>query len=253
MDLIPGFIQGITRVTISYPFDTVKIYMQKNKYGNLYNTIKNIIRSDIKIFYRGSLLTYIIIPLDRSLQFYIAEKYKNKMNPYIISIALGFFTSLYNVPLLYITSNIVLEKKENYTNIQKFIKKVKIKELYKGIYIELPKTIVSTTSYMGTYYYLREKYNKNNDIYMAPIIGIISSICCWLIIFPIDTIRNDIQTSKNIPLNELIKSRYDKYGILNFYKGLTPVIIRTIPSSALGMLSYEITRTYIYQYKLSKN
>lgn len=247
MDLIPGFIQGITRVSISYPFDTVKTYMQKNRYGNIYDTIKNIIKSDIKIFYRGSLLTYTIIPLDRSLQFYLAEKYKNKIDPYIMGIGLGIFTTIYNVPLLYLTSNIVLEK--NYTNIPNFLKTVKIKEIYKGISIELPKTILSTMSYMGTYYYLREKYNKNNNIYIAPIIGIISSICCWTIIFPIDTIRNDIQTTKNIPLNELIKSRYHKYGILNFYKGITPVIIRSIPSSALGMLSYELTRKYINQFK----
>jgi hypothetical protein len=249
MDLLPGFIQGLTRVTISYPFDTVKIYMQKNLYKNTQDTIKNIIKIDPKIFYRGSSLTYTIIPLDRSLQFYIAEKYKNKMNPFLMSSGLGLFTTLYNLPLQYLTANIVLEKKDNYKNIRTFIKNIQIKNLYKGISIELPKTIVSTGSYMGSYYYLREKFNKENSLYKAPVIGIISSIICWSIIFPFDTIRNDLQTTKNIGLKKLILDRNKQYGLLNFYKGITPVFIRTIPSSAAGMLAYEMTRNYIKKYK----
>jgi len=249
MDLIPGFIQGLTRVTISYPFDTVKVYMQKNLYNNTYDTIKNIIKTDPKIFYRGSSVTYTIIPIDRSLQFYLAEKYKNKINPFIMSTGLGIFTTLYNLPLQYFTANIVLEKKDNYKNIITFAKNIELKNLYKGFSVELPKTILSTGSYMGSYYYLREKYNKENNLYKAPLIGIVSSIICWSIIFPIDTIRNDLQTTKNITIKNLIKERYSKYGILNFYKGLTPVFIRTVPSSAFGMLAYETCRKVLDKLK----
>lgn len=102
---------------------------------------------------------------------------------------------------------------------------------------------------MGSYYYLREKYNKENNLYKAPLIGIISSIICWSTIFPIDTLRNDLQTTKNISLKYLISDRYSKYGLLNFYKGLTPVFIRTIPSSAFGMLAYETSRKLIDKLK----
>ena len=248
MDLIPGFIQGLTRVTISYPFDTVKIYMQKNVYNNTYDTVKNIIKTDPKIFYRGSSITYTIIPIDRSLQFYLAERYKNKINLFVMSCGLGVLTTLYNLPLQYLTANIVLEKKENYQNIKTFIKRIEFKNLYKGISVELPKTVVSTGSYMGSYYYLRENFNKENSLYKAPIIGIISSFICWSIIFPFDTIRNDLQTTKNINLKNLIIERYKKHGLFNFYKGITPVFIRTIPSSAFGMLAYETTRNTIKKY-----
>jgi hypothetical protein len=247
MDLLPGFIQGLTRVTISYPFDTVKIYMQKNRYKTTFETIKNIIKTDHKILYRGSSLTYAIIPLDRSLQFYLAEKYKNNFNPFIMSSLLGVLTTIYNLPLQYLTANIVLTDKNNYSTLKNFIKNVELKNLYKGLSIELPKTIISTSSYMGSYYYLRENYNKQNNIYYAPIIGIISSLICWSIIFPFDSIRNDIQTT-NKNLNEVIFNRYKNYGFKNFYKGITPVFIRTIPSSALGMLTYEITRNFIKNY-----
>lgn len=242
MDLIPGFIQGLTRVTISYPFDTVKIYMQKNLYNNTYDAIKNIIKTEPKIFYRGSSITYIVIPTERSIQFYMVEKYKNEINPIVISIILGVVSVFYNLPLQYFTANIVLEKKDNYTNIKSFVKNMEFKNLYKGISVELPKTLLSSGSYMGSYYYLREKYNKENNLYKAPLIGIASSIFCWCLFFPIDTIRNDLQTTKNITLKELIYNRYSKHGLFNFYKGLMPVFIRTIPSSAIGMWAYESTR-----------
>lgn len=248
MDLLPGFIQGLTRVSISYPFDTIKIYMQKNHYKNTYDTLKNIFKVDPKILYRGSSLTYTIIPIDRSIQFYLAEKYKNKINPFILSSLLGILTTIYNLPLQYLTANIVLTKKENYSTLKSFIKQIEFKNLYRGLSVELPKTIISTSTYMGSYYYLREKYNRDNNIYYAPIIGIISSLISWSIIFPFDTIRNDIQTT-NKNLNETIIYRYKNYGLKNFYKGITPVFIRTIPSSACGMLTYEITRNYIQKYK----
>jgi hypothetical protein len=69
MDFIPGFVQGITRVTISYPFDVVKINMQKNKYSNTYDAFKNILKNDPKLLYRGSQFCYKTVPFDRSLQY----------------------------------------------------------------------------------------------------------------------------------------------------------------------------------------
>lgn len=244
IDLLPGFVQGLTRVTISYPFDTIKVYMQKNLYKNTFDTIVNIIKTDLKIFYRGSLIPYIFVPVDRSLQFYFTEKYKQQINPLIMSSLLAILTTLYNLPVQYLTANIVLEKKENWISIKHFMKNIKFNNLYKGLYIELPKTVIASGSYIGSYYYLRTKYNKENNLIKTPIIAIISSIICWSIIFPIDTIRNDLQTTKNLTSQTLILNRFNNYGLLNFYKGITPVFIRTIPSSALGMLAYETTRKF---------
>ena len=51
--LLPGLFQGITRVSISYPADVVKIQMQKQLFTTTSETIKHIIKNDIKKFYRG--------------------------------------------------------------------------------------------------------------------------------------------------------------------------------------------------------
>ena len=59
------------------------------------------------------------------------------------------------------------------------------------------------------------------------------------ITFPLDTIRVDKQITQNTSIKDLIIKRYNKFGIINFYNGLSPVLIRSIPSTILGMLVYE--------------
>ena len=78
-NLLPGFCQGITRVTISYPFDVIKINMQKLIFKNTIESITHIYKNDPYKFYRGSFLSYTSVSLERSIQFYFLEK-MNKQN-----------------------------------------------------------------------------------------------------------------------------------------------------------------------------
>jgi len=245
MDFLAGFIQGITRVTISYPFDTVKVYMQQNinnnQHTNTLQSIKYLLKNDPKVFYRGSIISYLIIPFDRSIQYYLMEKNKNKYNPFLFSMCIGALSISYNLPLLYITTNAVLTHQKNYISTYSFIKNINIKKLYSGFNVEIPKIILATGSYMGSYIYLREKYNKENSLIKASLIGIFSSFICWSIIFPFDTIRTSMHVD-NKKIIDTIMYKYNNYGLKSFYKGITPVLIRTIPSSAFGMYAYELTR-----------
>ena len=66
---------------------------------------------------------------------------------------------------------------------------------------------------------------------------VISSLCSisltWCITFPIDAVRVEQQITKNTTILNIIKSRYKNYGFLNFYNGLFPILIRSIPSTKL--------------------
>ena len=72
--LIPGFVQRITRVDISCPPDIVKV--QKQLFPTTLQTIKYIFKHDLFKFYRGSSMSYFVIDIERSIQFYILEKLK---------------------------------------------------------------------------------------------------------------------------------------------------------------------------------
>ena len=243
-NLLPGLCQGLTRVTISYPFDVIKVNMQKNVFSSTKEAIMHICKNDPWRFYRGSTFSYFSVSLERSLQFYYMERL-NKYNnsPFLNGFGLSLFSSIYNVPSQYLTTNIALNNIgtlkymanifKNYTNV------------YKGSGVEIIRSSINSTIFMGTYYTLRNNFGDATNV--APFYGAISGIMCWLITFPLDTIRTDYQSSdKNIKF--LIQSRFKQSGVIGFYKGLTPVLIRTIPSSSIGMYVYEKVKKIITKF-----
>ena len=121
LKLVPGFCQGITRVTISYPFDVIKVNLQKLLFKNSYEAIFFLIKNDIFRFYRGSSLSYMSVSIDRSIQFYLMEKMNNlnNTNPYINSLFLSIISSIYSIPVQYMTTNIAINQKKS---IKDFIK-----------------------------------------------------------------------------------------------------------------------------------
>lgn len=246
--MIPGFMQGVTRVTISYPFDVVKVQLQNMHYTNTVSAFKTIIKTDPFKLYRASLLTYTTVGIERSLQFYYLEKLNKKnINPLYSSLLISTVNSVYNVPVQYITTNIINNKSPSST--VPFIRNLYKNKInpYKGYFIETPKNILAATIYFSSYYKIRNTFGEHK--YLAPYYGAISGISVWLVIFPIDTIRTEFTTqkgNKNIP--NIIIERYKHFGLKSFYFGLTPVLFRTIPSSAIGMFVYEYCREYVNQH-----
>ena len=247
-NIIPGFMQGITRVAISYPFDVVKIQLQNMHYTNTFSAFRNIIKTDPFKLYRASLLTYTTVGIERSLQFYYLEKLnKKKVNPLYSSLLISTINSVYNVPVQYITTNII-NNKIPISTFQFILNLYKNKtNPYKGYFIETPKNILASTIYFASYYKIRNTFGEHK--YLAPYYGAISGISVWLVIFPIDTIRTEFTTQRdNKNLLEIVTERYRQFGLKSFYYGLTPVLFRTIPSSAIGMFVYEYSREYINQH-----
>lgn len=237
---IPGLMQGITRVSISYPFDVLKVNMQKMVYKTTLNSFVDIIKNDPFKLYRGSSLCYVSVSIERSIQFYLLEKYTKQYNPYICGSVVSLFSSIYNVPVQYLTTSIALNKSKTSLRNHVYNTFKSGKTPYKGYIIETLKNQLGSTLFLGTYYYIRNMFGEN--VKLSPFYGALSGLTVWCIIFPIDTIRTEYQTS-DTNIKQLIKQRYMHHGLMSFYKGLTPIIVRTVPSSSLGMLVYEYTRS----------
>ena len=69
----------------------------------------------------------------------------------------------------------------------------------------------------------------------------------WSCVYPVDTLRVLKQTTEKSYI-EILKST----RIKNYYKGIPIVILRSVPSSGLGMVSYEYSRKVIKEYKDKK-
>jgi hypothetical protein len=245
---IPGFAVGIVRTALVYPFDSLKVIMQKGQSGTSITNVVDIIKKDPKSFYRGSGISFLTVPIDRAIQYSILEKYKDKYNTFLLGFAIGSMSSLYSPPVQYITKNAVLSNKGEYGNIFKFLKSENfdIRKMYSGFTLEYPKISIGASLIMGTYTSLRNKVKKEDQVKFAPIYGGVATMVGWTAIFPIDSVLTEVVYNRrnniNKSFNSIIKERYIAKGFKGFYFGITPVYVRSIPSSAVGMFAYEFTR-----------
>ena len=245
MDFLPGALQGLTRVLISYPFDLSKIHMQKNKYKNLGDFYHNFLtKAKFTELYKGAKLPLIIIPIDRAIQFKYYEQFGQKYGYIISSLLCGILSCVYTIPLQYINSNYILctEKISQSRWIFNEFKKFGLIKFYSGSKYEICRQLIASSTYLSSYGILRENVENTskNIVFCASL----STILSWTITYPIDTIRNEIQTNKINP-HEQLSRRIKMSGILNLYKGISLIYLRTIPSSAIGMLVYEYSRQII--------
>jgi len=236
LDLLPGFIQGIIRVIVSYPFDYIRTNIQTHEYKNINDFYKKTNMSLNKL-YNGLSIPLYTVPFDRAIQFYIFEECnKRKFTLFQSSLMATLISSTYSVPINYLQTTIMTQK-NNLITIDK------IKTLgYKGFCSDLSRNILSSFLYLNIYGTLREKIPKDKHNYF--IFGIITSSVMWSIVYPLDTIRVLKQTSA-INYIDIIKQT----KLINYYRGLPIVLLRSIPSSGFGMMAYEFTRKIIYEYK----
>jgi len=244
---VPGYLQGLVKISLSYPFDTIKVQMQKGLHPTTISTLHNILKTDPYKLYRGSMLPYMIIPVERAIYYRYAEKLNTKYNGFASGLIMGAVSSIYYVPMQYATTNAVLlsqtNYKTNYKNIFGLVYKTNIKDLYKGFTVELVRSSLATSIFLGTYMHIRDTVQPS-PMLLAPLLGPFSSTVSWAIVFPLDTIRTEKQTT-NQSFMTIVNNKLKTYGIRSFYRGLTPIIIRTIPSTSLGMYLYEYSRSFV--------
>lgn len=241
LTLIPGFLQGVSRVCVSYPFDFLKISIQSGKLKNNHEAIEFLKKTNIRNLYRGSSMIFLSVGLERSLQFYFMEKYNNTRNPYFTGFLFSIMSSIYSIPVQYINANIISSS----LNLKTILKN---NNIYRGGILEISKSICCTTIYSGTYFTLRNEFG--NELKYSPLYSIMSSFLMWSVVYPLDTIKIKYQTNNTMNLIDIIK----KYNITNFYKlyhGITFTYYKTIPSSMIGMYVYELSKNKIHMY-LSK-
>lgn len=242
---LPGYCQGLTKVFTTYPFDVIKVKMQTNTYNNTYNCAKDLFKNDRKIFFRGITIPIIVFPIDRAISYRIYENFNSQnLNPYISAFMGGIVSSFFSVPMQYLTTNIINMKKDKYTGLTNYLKSIiKNNNIYRGYMLDTSRAILGSTIFLGSYGNFKLQF-PDTPLYTA-----VSSICSiyltWIVTFPLDSIRVNQQVTLKETIGNIIIKRYKKYGFFNFYNGLTPVLLRSIPSTTLGMLVYESVKNKI--------
>ena len=110
-------------------------------------------------------------------------------------------------------------------------------------------TISSLTPFIAlnfaTFDFLKENIpqtiNKNNPLTTLSL-GAGSSLVAQTLCYPLDTIRRRMQ-NKEIGYKNGLDA-----GVLSFYKGLTPNILRMVPNTAIRFALFDILKEYFKEY-----
>jgi len=239
MDYLPGFLQGMSRVLVSHPFDYVRLYLQTNNSKSFSDFFK---KNRITSLYRGVGVPLISVPIDRAIQFRIYEELNTyNLSPFISGGICGTTSILFTLPCSFVCNNYVLKKNEK--NLIKFTRTIlkNPSQLYNGFKPELLRSVIGTSIYLGSYGKMREYYG--NNLQQSVINGAVAGCSVWTVTYPIETIKVEQQVS-NLNVRQILKERISNFGVLNLWKGILPVYLRTLPSSIIGMTVYEEVKKY---------
>jgi hypothetical protein len=238
MDLLPGYLQGITRVMISYPFDYVRTNIQA-KNITLLQYFKSL--TSYKHLYSGVSIPLFTVPIDRAISFKIYETLiGHQVSPYVAGGTCGIISSFINQPFNFIVNNYITRKPDSaHISLAKFIENnIHKGELFIGFRTELCRSVISSGIYLGVYGHIRQKYGT--DKWTTVINAIASSIVLWTFIYPLETIKVLQQTQKEHSVTSILK----REKVHALWRGISIMYIRNIPSSVAGMLVYETIKKY---------
>ena len=243
MEFIPGFVQGLTRTCIGYPFDYMKIQAQHNpKYDFVQYLMK--LKEDNKYgkLYRGISLPLIVNPIRRSSQFVVYERMNKSCNPFISAAIAGAAVSIINVPYYALLSTYIVDT--NKAGIVPHLRK-KLKssgaQLMRGYKMEMLRACCTSTIYLGTYGTLRAGSGPGNAACAKN--AIVASVTTWTITYPLDTMRLWCQVaSTKQSQKETIRSRMLTEGFLSLWRGIHMTYMRVVPTTVISMLMYEYAR-----------
>lgn len=224
MDFLPGFVQGIVRVYISYPFDYVRTHLQVNPRSSW---------RDIPIgrnLYRGVSVPLVSVPIDRSIQFGIYERCNRRgFSQPVSSLLATMISSVYSVPMNYLQTHVIVKNAP--------IRWASLS--FRGYGADTSRAFLSSFLYLSTYGTLRSHIPNNPYTYF--LFGTISSSVVWSVAYPLDTMRVLKQTTHS----SASYLEISKVGFRSLYSGFPIVLARSIPSSGFGMLAYETVRSLL--------
>jgi hypothetical protein len=243
--LLPGLAGGVARTMVVYPFDTVKTNLQNNMTGSTISTFTDIFRKNWRTFYRGSLSSFIVIPIERSIQYSVLERYKDRYGNYLVSASICAVTPLFSMPVQYISRNAMVSNK--YNGVIDLIKTDGLKRCWSGVHLECLRGSLGGCLTMGIYASLRDRIDKKYHSRYGGLFGAVSAWAAWTVLFPIDTMVTAMvinrRNRKDTSFTDLLKERWGSRGIRGMYIGITPVYIRSILSNAAYTTVYEAVKS----------
>ncbi|KAK9324235.1 mitochondrial carrier domain-containing protein [Lipomyces orientalis] len=269
-----GGVGGICAVLVGHPFDLIKVRLQtadKGVYSGALDALrKTVARDGILGVYRGVSPPLLGVTPMFAISFWgydLGKRIVRSVTPVApsgdLSIAqisaAGFFSA---IPMTLVAApferikvllQIQGQSGENkYSGPLDVVKKLYmeggIRSLMRGSLATVCRDGPGSAIYFATYEYLKEHLTpagSSMSLGAISFAGGMSGVAMWLTIFPIDTIKSQLQSSEtHTNIARVTSSIYKAGGVKAFFPGLGPALARSFPANAATFVGVELAHKF---------
>jgi len=254
---------------VGHPVDTLKLRIQTRTVPvlNPVNAVLHIMRNEGGLsLYRGLLMPLLSVPIVTGTQFAIYSQLKYKLTgstslqsavplhtAMLAGLVTGWFLSLVVCPVELIKGQMQVGAISHYRNVRHCVQHLwQQNGFFRGFFSGLPLTM-ATRSFFAFYF---AAYEYVHRLLPRDRFGLLSSIAAggsagtayWLTCFPVDAIKNRVQTSRNqsSPLGafQIGLKHLKEISLRGAYRGLWPCLLRSFPTSGVSVLAFEFLHSF---------
>ncbi|KAK7207637.1 mitochondrial carrier domain-containing protein [Myxozyma melibiosi] len=270
-----GGVGGICAVLVGHPFDLIKVRLQtaeKGVYSGAFDALKKTVARDgVMGVYRGVSPPLLGVTPMFAISFWgydLGKRIVTAVSPPSpngqLSIAqisaAGFFsaipTTLVAAPFERIKVLLQLEGQSDVKKysgpidvVRKIYKEGGMRSLMRGSVATLARDGPGSAIYFAVYEYLKERLTpagQSMSLAAISFAGGMSGVAMWVAVYPIDTIKSQLQSSStHTNISKVTKAIYSGGGIKAFFPGIGPALMRSFPANAATFVGVEVATKFL--------
>jgi solute carrier family 25 carnitine/acylcarnitine transporter 20/29 len=282
-DISAGVCGGIMVTLVGHPFDTLKVLLQTQPVNNTqYSSLADCFRKtwqqeQLRGLYKGVSSPLLLQVLFRATLFMSYGQAKlwvdcsgDKPLSFMLAGTLGwFFPSFVEGPIDFYKTQLQAEllrarMSTSYTpcyrNLYDLIRQSVVQNGFRGPFQGLTavqvRNIPGGAVYFGTFENVKHWLATRNGgvlkVWHVCAAGSSAGLMFWIPFFPFDVIKSEVMSDsirrkvrRYKHWGDCVKQLYGQGGILRFYRGLTPCVIRAIPANAVMLYTVHAVRVQL--------
>jgi solute carrier family 25 (mitochondrial carnitine/acylcarnitine transporter), member 20/29 len=271
---LAGGFGGACAVAVGHPFDLIKVRLQtapKGTYTGGVDAVKRTVAADgLKGLYRGVVAPLLGVTPMFAVSFWgydvgqrIVKSVTQKQPGESLSIAeisaAGFLSA---IPTTAVTApfervKVILQlqgqsqpkpgqkqHKGAVDVVRHLYKEGGVRSVFKGSLATVARDGPGSALYFATYEYVKKELTPEGQTLSLGAIsfaGGMAGVAMWVPVFPIDTIKSNLQSSDHPQsIAQVTKQIYRNGGIKAFFPGLGPALLRSFPANAAAFVGVEL-------------
>lgn len=265
-----GSVAGMCGKLVEYPFDTIKVRLQSSAHFRSSSTIQAIKETYaqegiVNGFYKGLKAPMVGACLETAVLFlsyqWALAQFKQAKKCDEVSLAVksgcggfsGFMAAFVLTPVELVKCRLQVENvmggllvATQYGKvIGAIVRADGVLGLWSGLLSTMIREIGGTAIWFTTYEYCVQKFAETSQLSTKHYLfsGALAGITFNLSMFPVDTIKSNIQVNHGTILSTTTRLLAAPGGIRNLYHGLGITLVRAAPANALIFYTYETMKT----------